>query len=76
MKKPYEPINCDFHDELTSRSTLGQRAEIVYTQDGSEHTVLDYIDDVYTKGDSEFALLRDGLVLRLDQIVRVDNAAP
>lgn len=74
MEESYEPVNCDFHDELTSRATLGRRAEIVYQQEGEEVAVIDYIDDVYTEGDAEFARLREGTVLRLDQIVRVDDA--
>lgn len=75
MEKPYKPVDCDFHSELTSRSTLGQRAEIVYREDGEEKTVLDYIDDVYSKDGAEYTKLRDGLVLRLDQLVRVDSEA-
>lgn len=75
MDKPYKPINCDFYDELTSRATLGRRAEIVYRKDGEEVSVIDYIDDVYTEGDEEYARLKDGTTVRLDQIVRVDDEA-
>lgn len=74
MEKPYKPISCDFHSELTSRATLRRRAEIVYKENGDEKAVIDYIEDVYTKGDEEFARLRDGITLRLDQIIRVDDA--
>ncbi|MFW5955310.1 MAG: hypothetical protein ACOCSK_01040 [Rhodothermales bacterium] len=73
MEKPYKPVNCDFYDELTARATVGKRSEIVYRQDGGEISVIDYIDDVYTEGDQEFARLREGTVVRLDQIERVDD---
>lgn len=76
MAKPYVPIDCGFHDELLSRATLGQRSKIVYREDETEHTTNDYIEDVYTRGEEEFARLRSGLVLRLDQIVRVDSSTP
>lgn len=74
MEKSYKPVSCDFHDELTSRATLGRRAEVVYRDDkGEEVAVIDYIDDVYTEGDAEFTRLRDGTVIRLDKVVRVDD---
>lgn len=75
MKDEYTPVNCDFHDVLTSRATLRQKSVITFRDaDDAEHTVTDLIEDVYTKGNEEFVRLRGGEIIRLDRFVRIADA--
>lgn len=67
----YTPVNCDFHDVLTSRATLRQKSILTFRDGDEERTVTDVIEDVYTKGDEEFVRLRGGEVIRLDRFVRI-----
>ncbi len=63
--KPYVPIDCDFHDELESASTLGQVVVLVVREDdGSLATVRDVIANLgFLPGEAragEFMTLRSG----------------
>lgn len=71
---PYQPIDCNFYDELVLRVMRRMRSEIVYTDaTGQQIVVQDRIDDIYTDEEAEFMRLESGSVLRLDQIEQVDD---
>ena len=70
--RPYEPVDCGFHDELLDLATFGRMAEIEYRSElGEIRTVQDRIQDVYTRGGAEYLRLRDGTEIRLDTLLRV-----
>jgi transcriptional antiterminator Rof (Rho-off) len=68
----YIPIDCNFYDRILEASTLKQSVELVY-QDEEIRTVMVKIQDVYTTSGEEFLKTSAGLVIRLDQIVRLGN---
>jgi Rho-binding antiterminator len=70
----YQPISCDFHDELESLAVMRRRCEIVYRDiSGEPITVEDCIEDVYAKNKEEFLKLKSGLEIRLDRLIEVDG---
>lgn len=76
MKDKYVPIDCDFHDFLEELSTLNKPCEIIYEDEqGHEQLVHGHIVDLYSEDHKEFMRLNSDLVLRLDQIKRVNNSA-
>jgi len=66
----YIPIDCNFYDRILAACTLKQAVELVYQSDELKTDVVK-IKDVYTKSGEEFLLTTDGMVLRLDQIVKL-----
>jgi Rho-binding antiterminator len=71
---PYRPIACSLHDELLSAATLRAVRAIHYTDDqGVSHQAETTIDDVFTRGTEEFALLGTGETVRLDRLTRVQR---
>lgn len=72
--KDYEPISCDFYDELEAYSTLKKEVEIFY-EDESGNTISTFgrIKDLYAKDKTEYLLLDTGLEIRLDILIGVDN---
>jgi Rho-binding antiterminator len=74
MSETYQPISCDFHDELCLLAMHQRACEIVYRDaDGREAGVVDRIEDIYTEGKEEFLRLAGGAVIRLDRLVTVDG---
>lgn len=70
--KTYQPISCDFHSELELFALRQRPVEIRYTTaEGSESTICEAIQDLYTRNGEEFLLLPDGSEIRLDQLVSV-----
>lgn len=75
---PYTPIDCDFHDELESASTLGKPVTIVVVgKGGHEETLIDIITDlghgIDSEGRAEFMTLKSGQRFRFDRIVSIDG---
>jgi transcriptional antiterminator Rof (Rho-off) len=67
----YQPVACDFHDQLEEAATL--RRKVKLTLDHGECTGL--IRDIYTtETKEEFLLLDDGAEIRLDRIQAVEAA--
>ncbi len=74
MDAPYNPIDCDFHDQLELRAKLETVCDIVFlVDDGIQIRTRDIIRDLQTEGGEEFALLGDGTRVRLDHLVAVDG---
>ena len=68
---PYQPVPCDFHDQLLAYATLRQEVEVVFTEGDTERTIAARITDVYTRDKSEYLLLSEGTTVRLDRLRRV-----
>lgn len=70
----YEPVNCDFHDQLEALATLHQDCQVTYRdQSGQSVEVQTHIVDVYTKDHAEFCKIQDGTEIRLDRILAVNG---
>ncbi|MBF2029792.1 MAG: hypothetical protein IGS48_24060 [Oscillatoriales cyanobacterium C42_A2020_001] len=70
----YTPVSCDFHDELEAIATLHQTCRIVYrTEANATNEISGQIVDVYASNHADYAKLDDGTVIRLDQIVSVND---
>ncbi len=75
---PYKPIDCDFHDELESASTLGKMVTVVVVNEkGQQQTISDIIIDlghgIDSEGRAEFMTLKSGQRFRFDRIVSIDG---
>lgn len=71
---PYQPISCDFYDELEARATLRRPCRIEYRDaSGQNQTVEAVIKDLYVRSKVEYMLLSTGLEIRLDHLVAVDG---
>ncbi len=75
---PYTPIDCDFHDELESASTLGKMVTVVVVNEkGQQQTISDIIIDlghgIDSEGRAEFMTLKSGQRFRFDRIVSIDG---
>lgn len=70
----YEPISCDFYDELEAYSILKKEVEIFYeNENGTTTSVFGKIKNLYSKDNTEYLLLDNGKEIRLDLLIRVDN---
>lgn len=70
----YEPISCDFYDELEAFSILKKEVEIFYEdENGLTKSVFGRIKDLYSRDKIEYLLLENGKEIRLDLLIRVDN---
>jgi Rho-binding antiterminator len=71
---PYLPINCSSHDILLAKATLKTNCKISYTnEDGNILQTEAVIIDVYTKTKEEFLQLNNGITIRLDKLIMVDD---
>ncbi len=74
MTEPYQPISCNFHDELETLTVIRRKCAITYRDSSGEPvTVEDCIEDVYARNKEEFLKLRNGSVIRLDRLIEVDG---
>jgi Rho-binding antiterminator len=70
----YQPINCDFYDELEARATLRRPCRIEFRNaSGQDQTTEAVIKDLYIRSKVEYLLLSTGLEIRLDHLVSVDG---
>ena len=72
----YQPISCDFYDELELLAMRQQEADLLlHDGHGSEERIRSVIKNLYTRNKEEFMLLRDGSEIRLDRIISVNGKA-
>jgi Rho-binding antiterminator len=70
----YIPIDCNSYDVLLAKATLKTNCKISYTnEDGNVLQTEGIIIDVYTKTKEEFLQLNNGIVIRLDKLITVDD---
>lgn len=69
----YQPISCDFHDILEDAAVRRLRVEVAFNSEGGEQVNIGRIKDITVEGQEEFLIMEDGLKLRLDQLIRVDQ---
>ena len=71
-EKPYEPISCDYHDELEAAAMHKQEVELEFDAQGVRQRERVHVTDVFTRDGGEFVKLTTAngdLELRLDEIV-------
>ncbi|MDX1960578.1 MAG: hypothetical protein SFU98_18550 [Leptospiraceae bacterium] len=71
---PYEPISCEFYDELEAYSIMKKEVEIFYEDEsGNSVSTFGRIKDLFIRDKTEYLVLDTGKEIRLDNLIRVDN---
>lgn len=74
----YEPVSCDYHDELEAAAMHKQRVELEFDLGGVTQRGTGTIADVYTSNGAEFVKFNSGeepVDIRLDHIISMRPAA-
>ena len=72
----YQPISCDFYDELEALATLRRSIRIEYrNEEGGGESVDAVIKDLFIRSKVEYMLLNNGQEIRLDHLLTVDGKA-
>jgi len=69
----YQPISCNFYDELEALATLRRSCLIVYREEENIQQVQAVIKDFFIEDGAEFMLLHSGQRIRLDHLISVDG---
>lgn len=71
-KADYQPIDCNYYDELVLFAMRKKKVTINYRAEGKEEVCIEsIIKDVYSKEGEEFLLLENEKAIRLDQLIAV-----
>jgi len=74
MSNTYQPINCDYYDRLEAWATMRTICLIRFkSDDGKEQEVSSRIEDLFVLEKVEYMRLENGVVLRLDSLIDVNN---
>lgn len=73
IQKPYQPIDCNYHDKLLHHATRRDKVTFELLVGGEMQTVEAVIKDVYTSKSEEFMDLSNGMRVRLDHIARMNG---
>lgn len=68
----YQPVSCDYHDELEAAAVSQREVELEFDQQGVRQRERGKIKDVFTNDGAEFVKFEadnGSLELRLDQII-------
>lgn len=71
MTTVYKPISCSLYDKLEALATRRESVEFTV----GEQTIRDIIVDVFSKDQAEYIRLKNGLVIRLDKIEKINGEA-
>lgn len=72
--KSYQPIDCNYYDRLEAWATMRTICKIVFRDEtGKEQDVSARIVDVYALNKVEYMRMDNGLVIRLDSLLSVNN---
>jgi Rho-binding antiterminator len=72
----YEPVSCDYHDELEAAAMHKQQVELEFDLEGVTQREKGTIADVYTADGAEFVKFVGGagaIDIRLDHIISMKN---
>jgi Rho-binding antiterminator len=74
MEKEYKPIACGLYDELELRALRKQMVKLTFQNDKNENELIEcVIADLFSKDKIEFLKTTEGKIIRLDDIVELDN---
>jgi Rho-binding antiterminator len=68
----YEPVSCDYHDQLEAAAMHRKQVELEFELDGVAQTERGRVEDVYTANGAEFVRFASdtgALEIRLDHII-------
>jgi len=71
-EEPYEPVSCDYHDELEAAAMHRTPVELEFDLDGVAQRQRGTVGDVYTADGAEFVRFDSdtgSLEIRLDRII-------
>lgn len=77
QEENYEPVSCDYHDELEAAAMHKKNVELEFDLEGVTQREQGRIADVYTANGAEFVkFATDGgqIEIRLDQIISLKDA--
>ena len=72
----YQPVSCDYHDELEAAAMHKQPVELEFDLEGVTQRERGTISDVYSSNGAEFVKFvseRGPLEIRLDQIISMKS---
>lgn len=72
--KAYTPIDCDFYDRFEAWATLRTELKLSYNNNGTQTQLTDTIIDLFVKQHVEYMRTKSDAVIRLDQIISVEDA--
>jgi Rho-binding antiterminator len=74
MNKEYKPIACGLYDELELRALRKQKITLTFLNHNAETDTIEcIIADLFSKDKTEFLKTTEGKIIRLDDIVKLDN---
>lgn len=74
MDKKYVPIACGLYDELEVRALKKQNVWLTYRiSESQENKINCVITDLFSKNKIEYLKTDSGIIIRLDDILSVDN---
>ena len=74
--EPYEPVSCDYHDELEAAAMHKKEVQLEFELEGVTQRERGRIADVYTANGAEFVKFeseKGKLEIRLDQIISLKD---
>jgi len=72
MEERYEPVSCDYHDELEAAAMHRKEVELEFDLEGVPRKERGRVEDVYTANGAEFVRFEADsgpLEIRLDHII-------
>lgn len=73
-KNKYKPISCNYYDHLEAIATLGKKVPIRYWDDREKEITIDgRIIDFQIAQEVEYLILAEGISIRLDRLISVDQ---
>ena len=76
MNKVYYPLHTSFYTRIKKYIKLGNRVVVKFNdQNDNRYEKTEQLDEIFKSKDSEaeFLRLQSGLVIRLDQLVSIDD---
>jgi Rho-binding antiterminator len=73
QSEKYRSISCSYYDQLEVYATKRTHCSVVYRIDEAEKTSEGIIVDVYAKDGAEYLKLNNGIIIRLDQLVSIND---
>jgi len=73
-EQKYQPISCDYYDELEIVAMRQTVAQIVFkNESGEENTISTKIKTLQTRNSEEFLILENGDEIRLDKLISMNG---
>jgi Rho-binding antiterminator len=72
--KTYQRISCDYYDNLEAWATLKTLCHIIYlSETGEQKSTQGLITDLFAENHAEYMVLNNGLTIRLDYILSIND---